>query len=373
VAIDPNASSASARAYREERTAPEHGSEVPTWVPRAARAAERPRLSGPLVSILINNYNYGRFLGAAIDSALEQTYPKVEVIVVDDGSTDGSRDIIAAYGGRIIAVLKENGGQGSAFNAGVAASRGDILCFLDADDVFHADKASHIVEAFRQRGLNSRPMMMHHLLTTIDAESERLEQPSRGQIHDSPLNRYSFAKQHRFVWFETGPTTTISINRALAHRLFPIPEEGVRISGDDFIVCGASLIGEIYSIGKNLGSYRIHGNNNWHQSQQKKSPEFIATLETYLNQKLVENGKSPVIAFNDSIFAWPRLMDEGRWAKLGWQMLRIAVRDRDKYTLLFIYHLIYHPLIEIGMSIMGTLRRKRDALLRRIRWRHPAR
>ena len=123
------------------------------------------RLSGPLVSILINNYNYGRFLGAAIDSALEQAYPKVEVIVVDDGSTDGSREIIASYGERIIAVLKGNGGQGSAFNAGVAASRGDILCFLDADDFFYPDKVSHIVEAFRQRGLNSRPMMMHHLLT----------------------------------------------------------------------------------------------------------------------------------------------------------------------------------------------------------------
>ena len=91
-----------------------------------------------------------------------------------------------------------------------------------------------------------------------------------GEIHESPLNRYSFAERHRFVWFETGPTTAISINRALARRLFPIPEEGVRISGDDFIVCGASLIGEVYSIGKKLGGYRIHGNNNWHRSAAKK-------------------------------------------------------------------------------------------------------
>ena len=280
--------------------------EGPTGLTRLARGADRRRLSGPLVSILINNYNYARFLGAAIDSALEQTYPKVEVIVVDDGSTDGSREIIASYGNRIIAVLKENGGQGSAFNAGVAASRGDILCFLDADDFFYADKVSHVVEAFRQRGLNSRPMMMHHLLTPIDAKGEGSRGP-RGEIHDSPLNRYSFAEQHRFVWYEAGPTTTISINRALAHRLFPIPERGVRISGDDFIVCGASLIGEVYSIGKKLGSYRIYGDNNWHGSDQKKSPEFIATLQSYLNRKLVENGKSPVIAFEDLIFAWTGL------------------------------------------------------------------
>lgn len=62
----------------------------------------------PLVSIIINNYNYGRFLREAIDSALNQTYPHVEVIVVDDGSTDGSQEIITSYGDRVIPVLKEN-------------------------------------------------------------------------------------------------------------------------------------------------------------------------------------------------------------------------------------------------------------------------
>jgi glycosyltransferase involved in cell wall biosynthesis len=65
----------------------------------------------PFVSILINNYNYGRFLQEAIDSALNQTYSPTEVIVVDDGSTDNSREIIASYGNKIIPVLKENGGQ----------------------------------------------------------------------------------------------------------------------------------------------------------------------------------------------------------------------------------------------------------------------
>ena len=65
----------------------------------------------PLASILINNYNYGRFLGKAIDSALSQTYENLEVIVVDDGSTDGSLEIIASYGDRISSVLKKNGGR----------------------------------------------------------------------------------------------------------------------------------------------------------------------------------------------------------------------------------------------------------------------
>lgn len=76
----------------------------------------------PLASIIIDNYNYGRFLADAINSALAQTYQHTEVIVVDDGSTDNSREIISQYGDRIRPVLKENGGQGSAFNAGFEAS-----------------------------------------------------------------------------------------------------------------------------------------------------------------------------------------------------------------------------------------------------------
>ena len=78
----------------------------------------------PLVSIIVNNYNYERFVAQAIESALQQTYSPVEVIVVDDGSVDHSREIIQGYGGRIQPVLKENGGQASALNAGFAASRG---------------------------------------------------------------------------------------------------------------------------------------------------------------------------------------------------------------------------------------------------------
>ncbi len=88
------------------------------------------------ISVLINNYNYARFLPACIDSVLAQDYADFEIIVVDDGSTDDSRDIIASYGTRIVPVLKENGGQASSFNAGFAASSGQILCLLDADDAF---------------------------------------------------------------------------------------------------------------------------------------------------------------------------------------------------------------------------------------------
>src|ERR1035441_690125 len=100
----------------------------------------------PSVSVVIDNYNYGRFLGEAIDSALNQTYPNVEVIVVDDGSTDNSREVIASFGDRIITVLKENGGQTSALNAGFTASRGEWIYLLDSDDLFNTNKVQRISE-----------------------------------------------------------------------------------------------------------------------------------------------------------------------------------------------------------------------------------
>jgi glycosyltransferase involved in cell wall biosynthesis len=101
----------------------------------------------PLVSIIITNYNYGTFVGEAITSALDQTCPRLEVVVVDDGSTDDSREVIAGYGARLIPLLKENGGHASAVNAGFMASRGEIVMLLDADDYFLSPRAAERVVA----------------------------------------------------------------------------------------------------------------------------------------------------------------------------------------------------------------------------------
>jgi glycosyltransferase involved in cell wall biosynthesis len=83
----------------------------------------------PLASIIITSYNYEKFLPQAIDSALKQSYPVKEIIVVDDGSTDNSRHIINSYGDQIIPVFKKNGGITSATNAGFFASQGELIFF----------------------------------------------------------------------------------------------------------------------------------------------------------------------------------------------------------------------------------------------------
>lgn len=87
-------------------------------------------------SVVIPAYNRAKFLGAAIDSVLSQTFTDFEVIVVDDGSTDGTPDILKAYGDRIQAIRQENSGPEVARNAGVAAARGEYIALLDCDDFF---------------------------------------------------------------------------------------------------------------------------------------------------------------------------------------------------------------------------------------------
>jgi glycosyltransferase involved in cell wall biosynthesis len=98
--------------------------------------------SVPLVSCIIPVYNGERFLGAAVDSVLAQTRQPVEIIIVDDGSTDGTPGVIARYGNRVRSIRQENAGPAAARNAGLALATGAVIGFLDADDLWQPDKLS---------------------------------------------------------------------------------------------------------------------------------------------------------------------------------------------------------------------------------------
>ena len=89
----------------------------------------------PLVSIVIPAYNHGNYLDAAIRSVLEQDYPRVELIVIDDGSTDNSRDVLIKYAGQFHFESQSNSGQVATLNRGWLMSRGEILAYLSADDL----------------------------------------------------------------------------------------------------------------------------------------------------------------------------------------------------------------------------------------------
>lgn len=102
----------------------------------------------PLVSIIIPTYNYGPFLADALKSCLEQTHPAVEVVVVDDGSTDDTRHVISPYQDRIVYIYQENQGVSAARNKGLEIASGDFVAFLDADDYLTPDAVETWLNAF---------------------------------------------------------------------------------------------------------------------------------------------------------------------------------------------------------------------------------
>lgn len=107
-------------------------------------------MSSQLVSVVIPAYNVERYVATAVRSALEQTHGALEVIVVDDGSTDGTTDALAEFGASITVLNKENGGIGSARNHGIRAARGEIIAFLDADDLWLPERVTRCLDQLAQ-------------------------------------------------------------------------------------------------------------------------------------------------------------------------------------------------------------------------------
>jgi glycosyltransferase involved in cell wall biosynthesis len=210
-----------------------------------------------LVSIIVNNYNYGQFLQESIESACSQSYQNTEIIVVDDGSTDNSKDVIQSFGDRIRPIFQENGGQAAAFNTGFAACNGEIILFLDADDTLLPQAVEKIVSAW-EPGVAK----VHYLLHAIDGEGQslgytypaRCEYLGRGDVVSDLLNRGVYG---------VAPTTANALSREALSHIFPIPAEKYRISADGYIATAVVFHGKVLAIEEPLGQYRVHGNNNW--------------------------------------------------------------------------------------------------------------
>ena len=108
--------------------------------------------SPTIVSAIIPTYNRAHLVTEAIDSVLAQTYPHIEVIVVDDGSTDDTMARLAPYGSRIRVIRQENAGPAAARNKGIAASSGGLVAFLDSDDLWLPAKIERQVRLLQKAG-----------------------------------------------------------------------------------------------------------------------------------------------------------------------------------------------------------------------------
>jgi glycosyltransferase involved in cell wall biosynthesis len=105
----------------------------------------------PLVSCIVPVFNGERYLRETLDSILAQSHAPLEAIVADDGSTDGTRAIAEAYGDRVHYLHQPNGGHAAARNLGLSVARGELVAFLDADDLWHPEKVERQLTRFRER------------------------------------------------------------------------------------------------------------------------------------------------------------------------------------------------------------------------------
>lgn len=223
----------------------------------------------PLISICVLNYNYARFVGQAIDSALAQTYQRVEVIVVDDGSTDDSFSVISRYGDRVLALRKENGGQGSSFNAAFSAARGDVVIFLDADDILCPEIAGAVAGAFERRPETAK-VQFRLVLADAAGNSLGIEVPPRPGILPSGDLRDHVVRFRNYAW---QPSSANAHPAWVLLELLPIPEKEYPTNCDSYLAELVPLLGPVCSLDDIGLRYRLHGANDF--AGRRVNPERL--------------------------------------------------------------------------------------------------
>ncbi|AGF51741.1 spore coat polysaccharide biosynthesis protein; SpsA [Synechocystis sp. PCC 6803] len=229
-----------------------------------------------LISVIITNYNYDQFIDQAIESVLSQTYYNFELIIVDDGSTDNSRDVISSYtDSRIKALVKNNGGQASAFNAGFEQANGEIICFLDSDDWWKPEKLETIIRW--HYFINKDYAIFQHVL---DVWYEGKTRPYKHILPSGDC--FAEMKKVKKLDFFV-PTSGLSFPKKILDRIFPIPIKFI-IAADSYIMRTACVFNMVYSIPKSLGFYRQHDNTVFLNPDFDLQPFLKEILIPELNQ-----------------------------------------------------------------------------------------
>lgn len=223
-------------------------------------------MTTPVLTVLIDTYNYGHFIEQAIESVLSQDSPvdQVEILVVDDGSSDDTAERVKKYGSRIQYFYKPNGGQASAFNLGFAHARGEIVVLLDADDYFLPGKLRQIIKAFQH---HPEAGLIYHPLLELYADSNELREWDMVLVSGFILD--DIEKLLKFVPY---PTSCLAFRRSLATQLLPIPES-LRLQADGYITLLAALLAPVIALPEPLAVYRIHGKNMYYVSDPASTVE----------------------------------------------------------------------------------------------------
>ena len=292
----------------------------------------------PLVSVLVNTYNHQRFIAQALQSVLDQHFPadQMEIIVVDDGSTDSTPQIMQKFLPRVRYIRKENGGQISAYNAGVPETHAPIVAFLDADDWWAKGKLQAVIEAFeRNPGVTA---VGHGFFEVRELESvTEAVLPVGNQAVN--LTNPEAARMACSARYFLG-TSKLSVRRNVIDVVGHLPENLVFF--DVPVQLLAMTLGPAIVLDQALCFYRLHGKNLFPSRMPdtknlRRRNHFLGAQLDFLPGALTRAGVTPDI--QSALFESDqaeckrlRLILEGGWP---WETFRL---ERERFQLAYQRH-----------------------------------
>jgi glycosyltransferase involved in cell wall biosynthesis len=271
------------------------------------------------LSILIDTYNHERLIETAINSVLEQDFPapEREVIVVDDGSTDGTAEIVRRYAPQVRLVAKKNGGQASAFNAGIPECRGEVIVFLDGDDWWAPGKLRRIAQVFAED--SSLGMVGHAFIESFDDGTRKTIAPGEKVL--MRVNSVSAATFFRLSRCYFG-TSRLALRAGLARKIGPVPEALV-FEADEYLFTMAAALQPFAILPDALTHYRVHSGNLFlragaSEAGERRKARVIAELADALRVSLPGTGApqaavDELLEIVDAEAAQLRLKLDGGW------------------------------------------------------------
>ena len=245
------------------------------------------------VSVLIDTYNHERFIEQAIVSVLEQDFPAAdrEIIVVDDGSTDRTPEIVKKFEPRVRLLRKENGGQASAFNAGIPECKGEIVAFLDGDDWWVPEKLQRVANVFGSE--LAVGLVGHGIRETFPDGTVRLRAPEKDERLQ--IDSLAAARVFRLRKSYLG-TSRMTIRTQLARQILPAPETLV-IEADEYLFTLAAAMSEIMILQDCLTHYCVHGGNLYLSAGHgeeglRRKQQVLEALASSLRNTLPSKGVS---------------------------------------------------------------------------------
>lgn len=238
------------------------------------------------VSVIIDTYNHARFLKDAIDSVIGQTYKSdlLQIIIVDDGSTDETAEIVSSYGPLVEYHRKANGGQASAFNFAIPLCRGRYVAFLDGDDWWEPTKLEKTVKVLEE---SPDVVAVGTGLKIVMANRWSFLLPRGGDKFD--LTSLSGAKEYQRSACFFGTSRLLARRQAL-QRIGPVPIE-LKFEADEYFFCLLPALGPVQIVREPLTSYRIHDSNLFQfsgadESKMLAKAEVLEVLLKVLPNKL---------------------------------------------------------------------------------------